>query len=172
MWNSGASGQSSPGRRSKAPRNCNRNRQRGLSLIEMMLAIVVLGVGLAGVLLAFSTVTRGSADPLITQQMLAIAEEMLEEIQLKPYAVSVNPAPAACARDTFNDVLDYNGYATTAGICTIDGTPIPSLADYSVQVRVQAAPLAGVGAALRIDVTVTRGSNKLTLTGWRTDFAS
>ena len=168
MWNSGADGQSSPERRSNAPRN----RQRGLSLIEMMLAIVVLGVGLAGVLLAFSTVTRGSADPLITQQMLAIAEEMLEEIQLKPYAVSVNPAPAACARDTFNDVLDYNGYATTAGICTIDGTPIPSLADYSVQVRVQAAPLAGVGAALRIDVTVTRGSNKLTLAGWRTDFAS
>ena len=177
MWSSDAGGQSSPrsqgsqgsqGRRKSAPRS----GQRGLSLIEMVLAIVVLGIGLTGVLLAFSTVTRGSADPVITQQMLAIAEEMIEEIQLKPYAVSVNPAPAACARDTFNDILDYSGYATTAGICTIDGTLIPSLKDYSVQVQVQVAPLVGVSAALRIDVTVTRGSNSLTLTSWRTDYAS
>ena len=137
----------------------------------MVLAIVILGVGLTGVLLAFSTVTRGSADPAITQQMLAVAEEMLEEIQLKPYAVSANTAPAACARDTFNDMLDYNGYAAT-GICTIDGTLIPSLAGYSIQVQVRVAPLVGVNAAQRIDVTVTRGSNSLTLTGWRSDFAS
>lgn len=157
---------------SSAVKSTPRRRQRGLSLIEMVLAIVILGVGLTGVLIAFSTVTRGSADPVVTQQMLAIAEEMLAEIQLKPYAVSPNVAPAACARDTFNDLLDYNGYAPTGGICTIDGTVIPSLAAYSIQVLVQVAPLAGVSAAMRIDVTVTRGSNSLTLTGWRTDFAS
>ena len=173
MWSS----QVGPGGRRSAPQSprpqsTSRRRQRGLSLIEMVIAIVILGVGLAGVLLAFSTVTRGSADPVVTQQMLAIAEEMLEEIQLKPYAVSANAAPAACARNTFNDMLDYNGYATSGNICTIDGTVIPSLAGYSIQVQVQVAPLAGVNAAQRIDVTVTRGSSSLTLTGWRTDFAS
>ena len=146
--------------------------QRGFTLIEMVLAIVVLGVGLAGVLIAFSTVARGSADPVVAQQMLAIAEEMMEEIQLKPYAVAANTAPAACARNTWNDVLDYNGYATSGQICTIDGAAIPSLAGYSVQVTVVAASLAGVGAARRINVTVTRGTNSFTLTGWRTDFAS
>ena len=85
MWSS----QSSPGGRRSTPggrQSTPRCRQRGLSLVEMVIAIVILGVGLAGVLLAFSTVTRGSADPVVTQQMLAIAEEMLEEIQLKPYA--------------------------------------------------------------------------------------
>jgi MSHA pilin protein MshD len=148
------------------------NRQRGFTLIEMVLAIVVLGVGLAGVLIAFSTVTRGSADPVVAQQMLAIAEEMMEEIQLKPYATAANAAPAACARNTWNDVLDYNGYATSGQICTIDGTAIPSLAGYSVRVTVAAATLAGVGAARRIDVTVTRGTSSFTLSGWRTDFAS
>ena len=149
-----------------------RNPQSGFTLIEMVLAIVVLGVGLAGVLIAFSTVTRGSADPVVAQQMLAIAEEMMEEIQLKPYAAAANAAPAACARNTWNDVLDYNGYTTSGQICTIDGTTIPSLAGYSVQVTVVAATLAGVGAARRIDVTVTRGASSFTLTGWRTDFAS
>ena len=143
-----------------------------MTLIEMVLAIVVVSVGLAGVLLAFSTVTRGSADPLVTQQMLAIAEEMLEEVELKPYAGASNPAPAGCARDTYNDVLDYNGYATSGQICSIDGTPIPSLAGYSVQVVAQPAPLSGVAAAVRIDVTVIRGTNRLTLSGWRTDYAS
>lgn len=158
--------------RANERRDRQRDRQRGLTLIEMVLAIVILGVGLTGVLLAFSTVTRASADPVVTQQMLAIAEEMLEEIELKPYAVAANAAPTPCARNTFNDVLDYDGYAATSGICTIDGTAIPLLATYAVQVRVQAGTLGGVGAARRIDVTVTHGSGSLTLTGWRTDFAS
>jgi MSHA pilin protein MshD len=143
-----------------------------MTLVEMVLAIVVVSVGLAGVLIAFSTVTRGSADPVVAQQMLAIAEEMLEEIELKPYAVAANTAPAACARNTYNDTLDYNGYASSGQICNIDGTAIAALAGYSVQVTVQAGTLAGVAAARRIAVTVTRGSLSLTLTGWRTDFAS
>ena len=147
-------------------------KQLGLTLVELLVAIIVIGVGLAGVLLAFNTVTRGSADPLVAQQMLAIAEEMLEEIQLKPYTVATNTAPAACARNTYNDVADYNAYATSGQICTIDGTAIPSLAGYSVSVQVQTATLSGVAAARRITVTVTRGADSLVLVGWRTDFAS
>jgi MSHA pilin protein MshD len=141
-----------------------------MTLIEVLIAIIVIGVGLAGVLSAFSLVTRGSADPLITQQMLAIGEEMLEEIQLKPYTAAAHTAPTGCARDTFNDVADYHGYAKP--ICTLDGVAIPSLATYAISVQVQTATLAGVAAAQRITVTVTHGSASLVLVGWRTDFAS
>jgi MSHA pilin protein MshD len=147
-------------------------RTRGLTLVELLIAIIVIGVGLAGVLVAFNSVTRNSADPLINQQLLAIAEEMLEEIQLKPFATAANTAPAACARNTYNDVADYHGYATSAKVCTIDGTAIPSLSAYSVSVQVTTATLSGVAAARRISVTVTRGSDSLVLVGWRTDFAS
>ena len=146
------------------------HRQRGFTLIEALVAIVVVGIGLAGVLLAVNTGVRGTADPVVQRQMLAIAQQYMEETQLRPYAAAANAAPAGCARDTFNDILDYNGYA--GAVCAIDGSAIAALAGYSVAITVVPGTLGGVAAARRITVTVTRGSNTLTLTGWRTDYAS
>ncbi len=147
------------------------HRARGFTLVEMLVAIVVIGVGLAGVLSAFQMVGRSSADPVIRQQMLAIAGEMLEEIALKPYAVAAHTPPAGCARDTYNDVRDYHGYTSSGSICAVDGTAIAALAGYSVTVSVAAGTLAGV-PGLRITVSVSRGSESLSLVGWRTDYAS
>ena len=147
-------------------------RQHGMTLIEMVIAMVVIAIGLAGVMLAFSTVGAGSADPVVERQLQAVAEEMLEEISLKPFAAAANTAAAACARNTYNDVADYNGYASSGQVCTIDGTPIPALAGYSVSVSVVSSTLAGVAGALKISVSVSRGSLSLTLVGWRTDYAS
>ncbi|MGY0193734.1 type IV pilus modification PilV family protein [Leptothrix sp. BB-4] len=157
---------SSRPRRSRPP--------QGLTLVELVIAMVVIGVGLAGVMLAYSTVTRGSANPVVQRQMQAIAEEMVEEIALKPYVAAANAAPAnSCARDTWNDIGDYHGYATSGRICTIDGTPIAALEGYSVRVDVEAVTLGSIAAARRITVTVSRsGSADLVLRTWRTDYAS
>ena len=145
--------------------------RRGFTLPEALLAIVVIGVGLTGVLAAFGSVTRNSADPVLHKQMIAVAQELLEEIQLKPYAVAAHTAPAGCARDTFNDVRDYNGYTST-GVCTVDGVAIPALAGLQVAATVATGTLGGVGAALKITVTVQQGGHTLRLVGWRTDYAS
>jgi MSHA pilin protein MshD len=164
---------SSPARRSPqaAGRRRTPARSRGFTLPEAILAIVVIGVGLAGLLLAFGTLARSSADPVLRKQMLAIAQEMLEEVLLKPYASAANSAPAGCARDSYNDISDYNGYSAT-GICTVDGVRIAALANYSVQVAVVAGTLQAVTAAKSITVTVSNGSERLSLLGWRTDYAS
>ena len=159
--------------RTKSSRQAARGgaRARGFSLPEALLAIVVIGVGLTGVLAAFGSVTRNSADPVVHKQMIAVAQELMEEIQLKPFAAAAHTAPAGCARDTFNDVRDYDGYSST-GMCTVDGVAIPALADLRVSATVVTGTLGGVGGALKITVTVEAAGKTLSLVGWRTDYAS
>jgi MSHA pilin protein MshD len=147
-----------------------RRRQAGFTLIEAIVAIVVIGVALAGLLLAVNASVRGSADPVVQRQLLAVAQQYMEEVQLQPWATAANGAPAGCARDTFNDLLDYHGYS--GDVCAVDGTAIAALAGTTVNISVADGTLGGVAAARRITVTVARGGQSVTLTGWRTDHAS
>ena len=152
------------------------SRQSGMSLIELIIAIVIIGIGLTGVLAAFNTTIRHSADPMVRKQMTAVAEGMMEEILLKPFAVAApNPPFAGCARSGFNDVRDYNGYSSVA-ICDVDGTTV--LNDYAVSVSVSppaasAVALSAVAATdqLTVRINVTHGSESLALIGWRTCYA-
>lgn len=146
--------------------------QRGFTLVEMIIAIVVLGAGIAGVLLAFQQTARGSADPLVNRQLLAIAEGMLEEVLSRPFQSALVAAPNGCARDGLHDVDDYSGF-TSQPICPINSTtPIPGLEAYRVSVTVEAAALAGIVGARRITVTAQRGSEvPLRLVSWRTHYA-
>lgn len=150
----------------------SRRRARGMTLIELILSIVVIGVGLAGVLVAFNQAVFRSADPMVTKQMLAIAEEMMEEVTLKPFAAQPVVPAAGCARATHDDALDYHnyGYGIT-GICDIDGNAIAALATYDVVVTVTLGALPTGVAALRVVVTVTHGADTLTLVGYRTAWA-
>jgi len=147
----------------------------GVTLVELVIAIVIVGAALGGLVAAFTRANRASVDPVITQQMLAIGESMMEEVLLKPY-IEVDDEVATPTRAQFNDLRDYDstndanaGY-TSNGIRDIDGDPIAGLESYSVSVRVNSVALNGVAAndALRVTVTVTHGTQQLTLTGWRT----
>lgn len=162
------------------------NRCRGMTLIELIIAIMIIGIGMAGVLMVFSTVVSRSSDPLVRKQMLAIAEEMMEEITLKQFDVT-GSAPAnglrictsgsgVASRANFDDVADFNGYQT-AGICNIDGDAITALKDYGVGVAVTTTNAIGgaalaAGAVRQITVTVTHGTDSVTLVGWRTGYAT
>ncbi len=69
--------------------------QAGLSLVELIMFIVIVSVGVAGILAVFNVTTRSSADPQIRKQMTAIAESLLEEVSLKPFSFCDPDDPSA-----------------------------------------------------------------------------
>ena len=146
---------------------------RGVTLIELIIAIVIVAVAVAGLSAVLARVNTGSADPLILQQKVAIAESLMGEILLKPYAIA-NAPPTSNVRDNYDDVRDYNGYGVgLAGIRDVSDNPVAGLSNYSVKVAVSSVTLSGGVAALKVVVTVgyvTDGANDAyVLTGWRTD---
>jgi MSHA pilin protein MshD len=164
----------------------------GITLVELLVFIVIVSVGLAGVLSVYNTVVRRSADPLIAKQMTAIAEALLEEVELMPFtycdpddanALTAN-SPADCAGGTppetrgdpsnpFDNVADYDGLAL-ATITDIAGNSVPGLAGYSAAIDVSPTALGVIAASesLQITVTVTGpGGQTFSLSGLRTRYA-
>lgn len=149
-------------------------RQRGLTLIELIVAMVIIAGGLAGVLSVLSRSAVVSADPLVAKQLRAIAEGIMEEIELKPFSAPSASAPSSCRRADLLNSGDYNGY--DFDFCALDGSPAPPLAGYHVRVAIQkgsgAILSSGVPAdqTIEITITVTRGTQQYVLTGWRTNY--
>lgn len=104
-------------------------RQRGLSLIELIIFIVVMGIAAAAVLQILNMSARSSADPVRRKQALLLAESYLEEVEL--------------ARFTYCDPTDpVAATATAASQCAIPellgqeaggvGRPYDNVSDYGI----------------------------------------
>lgn len=144
------------------------SRSRGVTLVELIIAIVIIGVALAGVLMVFIRNTSTSADPLIWHQATAIAEAYLEEALTKNFAVGPGNT-----RPTYDDVLDYN--FTDVGARDQNGSAISGLEGYTVQVQAVAEALNGIPNtdAIRVTVTVTPSvlaSGTVVISGYRTNY--
>jgi MSHA pilin protein MshD len=61
-------------------------RQRGVTMIELILFIVIVGVAVGGILTVMNLTSRGSADPVRRKQALIIAEGLLEEVELAKFS--------------------------------------------------------------------------------------
>lgn len=146
----------------------NKRRMAGVTLVELVVAMVIVGVALAGLVSVYNRASIASTDPLITQQMLAIGETMMEEVMLKPYD---SPTGTESTRAQFDELDDYASYAKQA-VTDVDGNAIAGLERYQVGVTVGPAAQTLPGVATtdvkRIVVTVWNGNQSLVLTGWRT----
>ena len=143
----------------------NRKCTRGFTLIELIFFIVVVSVALAGILKVMDVTVKSSADPMVRKQAIALAESILQEILQKAYT---DPDPLVSTgestRATFDDVDDYNGRSNA----TFSDLPA-SLSGYVIGIAVTAATLGSLPAR-KVAVTVTRGGDAITLTGYRTNY--
>ena len=57
----------------------------GFTLIELVIAIVILSIGATAFVTLIINTTRNSVDPAIRQQASAIAQSYLEEVMLNPF---------------------------------------------------------------------------------------
>ena len=126
--------------------NCMRTSrpcpQSGFTLVELIMFVVIVSIGVAGILSVFYVTTQKSADPAARKQLIAIAEAILEEVELMPFTcrdpddatasdASVALAGNNCvnggtmeamgpeagetryhATTPFDNVNDYNGFDT------------------------------------------------------------
>jgi len=158
------------------------SRQRGVSLVELIIFIVVVGIAVVGVVAALRLGTAASTDPMVQKQALAIAEALLEEVQLQPFtycdpddanaATALSSAGCAVAANNeslamgfeagetragaqpFDNVSDYHGL-NLAGITGIDGAAIPDLGNYNATVTVTPQGLGVIPAAEALLIRVT-----------------
>lgn len=160
--------------------------ERGLTLIELLVFIVIVGIAATAILTVMGNLTRQSASLLPEQQARAVAAGLLDEILAQPYtfcdpgapnaATAPAATPAACggqvenmgpepgegARPQYDNVNDYNGYVSAVSFP--DDSAAANLPGYTVQVRVQGAGAVGPVPAtetLRVTVTVNGPTGEL-----------
>jgi len=174
--------------------------QAGLSLVELIMFIVIVSVGVAGILTVFNLTTQKSADPQVRRQMLAVAEALLEEVEFKPFTLCdpndpnaatavtstdctggpggpndesklpLGPEAGDTTRALYDNVSDYNGLNLSPA-SDIIGNPINGYSATVSVIQQQLEASIPLDASLRITVTVTHGSDSLSLSGYRLRYA-
>ena len=150
--------------------------QLGISLIELIMFIVIISFAISGILLVMNNVTGHSADALVRKQALAIAESLLEEIELQSISgvACVGTLGVNAARTNASTVCDYNGYSTAGGTRDFStNAQVVGLNNYNVNPPVAVTPTVAAwggiaaGSAVVITVSVTGPGGQIDMTGYR-----
>lgn len=172
--------------------------QSGLSLVELILFMLIIGVALAGITQIVNLTTVANADPLREKQALAIAESLLEEIELQAFtfcdpddpqaSTAVQPVVAAngcsdAALVQVNAKTVFGGTEVRTGVPRFDNVGdyhaynVPNAVDingvavdanYAIAVTIE---FPAPGDFMQIDVRVSSGATNVLLTGYRYRYA-
>jgi MSHA pilin protein MshD len=149
--------------------NIARPGQRGTTLIELIVAITVIGIAVLSVMSLFAAVATHSGETLVREQATAIASAYLDEVTSKPF-LDPGGVVGETVRSAFDDVDDYNGL-NDVGARNQQGLALAGLNQFTVTVRVGAGVLGAVPAneVKRIDVTVSHSAGiSVSLSAYRT----
>ena len=153
-------------------------RQGGLTLIELVITIVVLGIALSALVSALTTGIGRSAQPMWESKALELSQAYLDEILAKKFddgtplgggqvALVASPCTQSNegqARAMFDDVDDYHGVVDAPPTLSDSGISMARYGNYRVEISVVCAGtelgssngslLSAVSLAKRITVSV------------------
>lgn len=143
-------------------------RQHGLTLVELVTSIAIIGLAGSAVLGVMGFLSSSSGSSLALTRAQDIAQLYLSEVLSRPFT-DPDGTPAEGSRALFDDIGDYAGLDDASAVDQA-GTPI---APYRVRVSVVPAALGSVPAthARRVDVQVDLPDGQVVLaTGFRTRY--
>ena len=94
--------------------------RRGFTLIEAMMAVMVLGIAAASVLLPFISGAAVRAEGINRTLAARLASDLMEQILRLPFhdpdgGSSVGPEPGETGPSSFDNIDDYHGYTESQG---------------------------------------------------------
>lgn len=143
----------------------------GFTLVESLIASVVLAVAVVGISGTLATAYQQSKDQVSSAEAMQLARQLMEEISAKPFKVPAGSGTDAVGwsagnrnRATYDDVQDYHGFTdVSTGIITLSGATqsFGTAGPYTRNVAVTEGPVptghtAPAADFKRIMVTVTR----------------
>ncbi|MFH1777677.1 MAG: hypothetical protein ABH952_09005 [Candidatus Omnitrophota bacterium] len=130
-------------------------KETGFSYLEVILALIILGVVLIPLLSQFYTGFRGTQTAECVTQAVDLANDLMEEIKSRRFDENIYPGgpvtPAALGidtgenandRTTFDDVDDYHNWQKSPPEA-IDGTVLSDFARFNRRVTVEYVTLSG-----------------------------
>ena len=166
----------------KPRRQFRRTHRRGLSLVEVMLAVIIMATMLVA---AFSAVGASAKSRIAQQESsfgLSLARQLLAEIMQTRYQDLINPVwgteTGETSRSQYDDVDDYDGYKELSGLTYADGTSITGTTGWKRKVFVDWVSITDPTSKVntesglkRIKVQVSSPSGKSwTLYGYRSNY--
>jgi len=146
----------------------NSRHQRGATIIELVITIVIISIALVGILGVVNLSVKHSADPVVRQQAIAIAESYLEEILLLP-VIDPDGSNIGETRATFDNVEDYDGLSDT-GAKDQNGNAISGLENYTISISVSDQNLSAVTMKQATVSVIRPGTDTISLNGYRANF--
>lgn len=150
--------------------------QRGVTLVELIISIVIIAIVVSGIMLLTGELTRRSSDPLILEQANSIARAYIEEINQKQFCdpdwdhdgvpPNTTDCPMHCTvsactacktlpgstgwttetRATYDDICDFT--AITGEVPTNqNGIAVNNLDQYTVSVSIDDGATVSIGTA-------------------------
>jgi MSHA pilin protein MshD len=128
-------------------------RQRGLTMIELIIFIVIVGVAAAGMLGVIGYTNARSADPWQRKQAMLVAEALLEEVMLAKFTYC-HPSDAAAETATSSAACANAALREDVGLqVTGEMRPFFNINDYVSALGVPTSMTAGDSSGRVTDVT-------------------